>query len=126
MNVYLEHHLASLFNAIKKTPVYDLIGSSGAFETFAELIEAKRSNNFDLTKIKSYRFNYHELLLVTDTMILSSHAEREANESVLPVRVDMIVASSIVTRFIMQKLDIHNVALSTYSLKEGVLAEMLG
>ncbi|HZX57221.1 MAG TPA: exopolyphosphatase, partial [Mucilaginibacter sp.] len=38
LNLYLEDTLGSLFTATKEMPVHDLIGSSGAFETFAELV----------------------------------------------------------------------------------------
>lgn len=125
LNLYLNNTLTDLFTAVKDTPVYQLIGSSGAFETFAELAAMRRSDDFDLVKIKGYAFDHEELLLVTDEMIGSSHAEREANTAIVPVRVDMIVVASLITRFIMQKLDIKNVSLCTYSLKEGVLAGML-
>ncbi|MBS1526585.1 MAG: exopolyphosphatase [Bacteroidetes bacterium] len=125
INVYLENTLTSLFDAIKKMPVQQLIGSSGSFETFAELIESERSDNFDLTKIKHYPFHLDELLQVTGKLIASSHSEREANKLIIPVRVDMIVVSSVVTRYIIHRLGIRNVALSIYSLKEGVLAEMM-
>lgn len=125
LNLFLENALADLFIAVKDFPVYQLIGSSGAFETFAELAAMRRSDDFDLTKIKGYAFDYQELLLITDEMIESSHAEREANTAIIPVRVDMIVVSSLITRFITQKLGIKNISLCTYSLKEGVLAEML-
>lgn len=125
LNFYLENNLTDLFKAIKETPIDNLIGSSGAFESFAELIEAERSDSFDLKKIKSYNFEEEDLLAVTDQLILSSHAEREGNKHIIPVRVDMIVVASLVTRYIMQKLDIKNVSLCTYSLKEGVLAELM-
>lgn len=126
LNLYLDHTLADLFEAVKQTPVTQIIGSSGAFETFAELIELERTDSFDLKKIKAYDFDEQELLGVTDRMILSTHADRAGNKGIIPVRVDMIVMASLVTRYVMQKLDIKNVALCTYSLKEGVLAEMLG
>ncbi|MGN6641179.1 MAG: Ppx/GppA phosphatase family protein [Mucilaginibacter sp.] len=125
LNLYLENTLTDLFAAIKNTPVYQLIGSSGAFETFAELSAMRRSDSFDLSQIKGYAFDYHDLLAVTEEMIGSSHAEREANTAIVPVRVDMIVVSSLITRFIMQKFEIRNVSLCTYSLKEGVFGEML-
>jgi exopolyphosphatase/guanosine-5'-triphosphate,3'-diphosphate pyrophosphatase len=125
LNLYLENALTDLFTAIKETLVDNLIGSSGAFETFAELIEAERSDAFDLKKIRTYDFDEEELLWITDQLILSSHAEREDNKHVIPVRVDMIVVASLITRYIMQRLAIKNVSLCTYSLKEGVLAEMM-
>lgn len=126
LELYLEHALSDLFRAVKDTNIYNLIGSSGAFETFAELAAFKRSDVFDLKKIKNYVFDYEELLDVTDRLLLSTHAEREANPLIIPVRVDMIVVASLITRYILQKLAINHVALCTYSLKEGVLAGMMG
>jgi exopolyphosphatase/guanosine-5'-triphosphate,3'-diphosphate pyrophosphatase len=38
----------------------------------------------------------------------------------------MIVVAAIITRFVMEKSGIKDVLMSTYSLKEGVMAEMLG
>ncbi|WP_426671823.1 exopolyphosphatase [Mucilaginibacter sp. McL0603] len=125
LNLYLENTLTELFKVVKETPVNNLIGSSGAFESFAELIETERSDSFDLKRIKTYDFDEEELLTVTDQLILSSHTEREGNKHIIPVRVDMIVVASLITRYIMQKLDIKNVSLCTYSLKEGVLAELM-
>ena len=125
LNLYLENTLTDLFGAVKDMEIYNLIGSSGAFETFAALAAFKRSDTFDFKKTKNYEFDQQELLTVTDELILSSHAEREGNTLIMPVRVDMIVVASLITRYIMQKLGITNVALCTYSLKEGVLAEMM-
>jgi len=125
LNLYIENTLGELFLATKEMPIYTLIGSSGAFETFAELAALKRSDTFDLKSTKNYVFDLGELLTITDELVLSSHAEREANQAIIPVRVDMIVTASLITRYIIQKLDIINVALCTYSLKEGVLAEMM-
>ncbi|HTK20646.1 MAG TPA: hypothetical protein VL442_14060, partial [Mucilaginibacter sp.] len=101
---------------------HDLIGSSGAFETFAELID----DSFDLKKTKAYNFESGDLARIANQIILSSHGEREANKAIIPVRVDMIVVASLITRYIIQKLNLKEVALCTYSLKEGVLAEMMG
>jgi exopolyphosphatase / guanosine-5'-triphosphate,3'-diphosphate pyrophosphatase len=126
LDLYLENALTDLFDAVKEVSVNNIIGSSGVFETYAELIESERNDSFDLKKIKVYNFDEEELLSVTDQLILSSHAERLSNNKIIPVRVDMIVVASLVTRYIMQKLDIKNVTLCTYSLKEGVLAEMMG
>jgi exopolyphosphatase / guanosine-5'-triphosphate,3'-diphosphate pyrophosphatase len=125
LDLYLENTLTPLFDAVKQNPVHQLIGSSGSFETFAELAARRRDDNFDLEKIKNYVFDLEDLLYVTDEMILSSHTERESNELIIPVRTDMIVVSSVVTRYIISRLGTPNVALCTYSLKEGVLAEMM-
>jgi exopolyphosphatase/guanosine-5'-triphosphate,3'-diphosphate pyrophosphatase len=126
LNTFLEEHLVDLFTAASAYPIANLIGSSGAFETFAEVIELEKENDFDLKRIKSYAFSETDILNITDQLIRSSHREREHTKGIVPVRVDMIVVASLVTRFIMQKLNITSVIMSINSLKEGVLAEMLG
>ena len=125
LNRYLEDTLIPLFDAARQNPVHQLIGSSGSFETFAELAARRRDDNFDLEKIKNYVFDFEDILYVTDEMIISNHTERESNELIIPVRTDMIVVSSVITRYILSRLGTRNVALCTYSLKEGVLAEMM-
>jgi exopolyphosphatase/guanosine-5'-triphosphate,3'-diphosphate pyrophosphatase len=125
LHTYLQERLTTMFNNVSNYQINDLIGSSGAFETFAEVIEAKKGNPFDIRRIKHYDFDTDELIGVTDKLIRSSHQERKNTKSIIPVRVDMIVVAGLVTRFVMKKLDIYRVALSTNSLKEGVAAAML-
>jgi exopolyphosphatase/guanosine-5'-triphosphate,3'-diphosphate pyrophosphatase len=125
LNLYLEDKLGYLFKAVANYKVEALIGSSGAFETFAGLIEIDNGREFDLKKNVSYTFNESELLALTNQLIQSTHQQRAGNKAIIPVRVDMIVVASLITRFIMHKLQISNVMMCTNSLKEGVLAGML-
>lgn len=122
----LDHILMPLFDAAKHADIKTLIGSSGAFETFAEVIETNKGHEFDLKKIKCMPFNTRDFLELTAMLITSTHQERECMAGIIPLRVDMIVVASILTRYIMDKLQIDDIAMSTYSLKEGVLAELLG
>lgn len=126
LNLYLEDHLPDLFAAVAGHEVDALIGSSGAFETFAGVIETEKGHPFDLKAIKHYTFDEEELLTQTNKFVQSTHQQRAGNKAIIPVRVDMIVVASLITRFIMHKLAIHNVLMCTNSLKEGVLADMLG
>ncbi|RYY32949.1 MAG: exopolyphosphatase [Sphingobacteriaceae bacterium] len=125
LNRYLENTLNDLFEAVKDKRIEILIGSSGSFETFTELVEINKGNAFDLNNIKNYTFETGELVTITNWLVESSHHERESHKGINPIRVDMIVVASLITRFIMNKLEIEQVAMSTYSLKEGVLAEIL-
>jgi exopolyphosphatase/guanosine-5'-triphosphate,3'-diphosphate pyrophosphatase len=126
MNLYLEDTLNDLFIATAEIEIDTLVGSSGAFETFAGLIETEKAKPFNLKSIQHYDFDEEELLTITNKLIFSSHKERSGNKGIIPVRVDMIVSASLVTRFIMHALEIHKVSMCTNSLKEGVLAGMLG
>ena len=69
--------------------------------------------------------NLLEFNQLTARLISSTHHERAVTKGIIPLRVDMIVVASLITRYILSKLEIDEVAMSTYSLKEGVLAEML-
>ena len=125
LDVFLDDKLAALFTAVKGHEVDTLIGSSGAFETFAELIETEKGHSFNLKTTKNYSFDHEELLVQTSKLIQSTHQQRVGNKSIIPVRVDMIVVASLITRYIMHKLAISKVLMCTNSLKEGVLAGML-
>ncbi|RKR82711.1 exopolyphosphatase/guanosine-5'-triphosphate,3'-diphosphate pyrophosphatase [Mucilaginibacter gracilis] len=119
---YLGESLQPLFEAAQGITVNKLIGSAGAFETFAEVIELETQPAFDVKDIKTYNFDIDHLVRITDVLIASSNKQRQAMKGIISLRVDMIVAASIITRYVMQKLDIKQVSMSTYSLKEGVMA----
>jgi len=125
LNLYLQDHLQSLFEAVEKFPVHALIGSSGSFESYTGLIEAGKGHSIDLKKIQSYEFKLDELLQLIEEVVLSTHQERIENPGIIPVRKDMIVTASLLARFILERLKITRVIMTTYSLKEGVLAEMM-
>ena len=124
LHSYLEQKMAPLFNAAQQHNASTIIGSSGAFETFAEIIELDKSNPFDLKNIKNYAFKTEELIAVTDRLIASSHQQRKSMEGIVSIRVDMIVVASLLTRFVMDKISVSNVKLCTNSLKEGILADL--
>ncbi|MFI5159481.1 MAG: hypothetical protein ACHQF4_11490, partial [Sphingobacteriales bacterium] len=106
--------------------IEELLGSSGVFETYAALAESDKGKTFDLKKTKNYTFDKDALLALIEKLVLSTHQERAGNELINPVRVDMIVTASILTRFVIEKLGMSQVVMSTSSLKEGVLAEIMG
>jgi len=126
LTLYLEDTLQPLFTAAANYQIEKLIGSSGVFETYAALIESDKGRTFDLKKTKNYAFDKDELLAVIEKLVLSSHQERAGNEVIISVRVDMIVTASILTRFVLEKIGVNRVVMTTNSLKEGVLAEMMG
>ncbi|MES2062265.1 MAG: exopolyphosphatase [Bacteroidota bacterium] len=123
---YLDTTLIELFGAALKYKPKTLIGSSGAFESFAEVIELKKGRKFNIEQTKVYEFDTDDLLDVIELLIKSTHSLRANMKGIIPVRVDMIVVASLLTIYMMQKLALTDVTMSTYSLKEGVLAQMLG
>ncbi len=125
LNLYLEDTLKELFSAASTYTIECITGSSGVFESYAAIIETSKGYSFDLKKTKRYDFEKEELLAILEMLILSSHQQRLSNKDIIPVRVDMIVTASLLTRFIIEKLKVDKIAMSTNSLKEGVLADMM-
>ena len=63
--------------------------------------------------------------MLIEHIVLSTRQQRLQNPAIIPVRKDMIVTASLLARLIIEKLEIKKVMMTTYSLKEGVLAEMM-
>ncbi|MBK0380940.1 Ppx/GppA phosphatase family protein [Mucilaginibacter segetis] len=122
---YLDEKLPLLFDAVKAYNLTSLIGSSGAFESFAEVIETEKGHKFNLKTTPTYQFKPGELLQLISRLQVSSHQQRAETKGIIPVRVDMIVVAALITRYMMQQLKLDDVIMSTYSLKEGVMVGML-
>lgn len=121
MQNYLGKVLSPLIKAIKKYPVTRLIGSSGSFETLAEMI-SYRFNKKPAAKTKpQVIFNLDEYNHVHQWLLKSTIATRKKTKGLVKMRVDMIVISSICTNFMLKKFRIREMVLSKYALKEGAL-----
>jgi exopolyphosphatase / guanosine-5'-triphosphate,3'-diphosphate pyrophosphatase len=96
-----------------------LIGASGSFETFYELVHLTAFPE----KIKSVSVPFDETMKSLDDIIISTQAERDANPWIIPIRKKMAPIAAVKTRWIIRKLGIKEILISPCSLKEGVLAE---
>ncbi len=95
-----------------------LIGASGSFETFYELVHLTAFPE----KIKSVSVPFDETMKSLDDIISSTQAERDANPWIIPIRKKMAPIAAVKTRWIIRKLGIKEILISPCSLKEGVLA----
>ena len=93
-----------------------LIGASGSFETLYELINQKQfeSNTSIILPIDT-------LLNTLNTISFSSYKERNENEWIIPIRKKMIPFAAIKVQWLIDKLNIKEVYVSPYSMKEGIL-----
>ncbi|WP_316832145.1 exopolyphosphatase [Pedobacter aquatilis] len=119
---HIQNQLTDLFEICEKHQPTTLIGSAGAFETFAELIVRKQNQSVDIATAKTYRFDYDDYIDTTLKLINASHDERAQMPGMIPLRVDMIVIAALITNYVLGRLKINNRTLSTYDLKMGVLA----
>lgn len=114
---HLEEELTDLREACLWHKPQRLIGSAGAFETFATLL----NENFDLEHTISAGMDIENYKALARQLIGSTHEERTHIKGLIPLRVDMIVIAALLSNYIISILDIKSMFLSTYDLKMGVL-----
>jgi exopolyphosphatase/guanosine-5'-triphosphate,3'-diphosphate pyrophosphatase len=122
---YFNRELQPLYEAVKKYPIIELIGSSGSFDSLAEMIAHRFYSPHILDDKTEFTFNLDDCEAIYKTVLKSTREDRLKIKGLVEMRVDMIVISSILVNFVIRSFHIHKMRLSTYSLKEGVLHEML-
>lgn len=98
-----------------------LIGASGSFETFYEMLH---QSPFPLLELKAKEIDINDLLGVLNWTIYSTQAERDEHQFIIPIRRKMGPIAAIKTKWIIEKLNVKSVFVSPCSLKEGVLQEL--
>ena len=124
LDAFFHKELKPLHEAIQKRKPKTLVGSSGTFDTLSDIfsIRQKIPRTFEeLETPLSFRGFYE----IYEELIRKNRSERMQIQGMIEMRVDMIVVACCLVRYI---LDIHRferIRVSTYSLKEGVLAKLV-
>ena len=122
--VYLADVLAPLTAAVAAhVPLAGLVGSSGSFDTLADLSVGQVRCEADLppsTSLPMADFEQHFAHLLT-----LDHAGRVALPGMFPMRADMLVVASIIIKYVLTTYQLTQITTSAFALKEGLLAELL-
>lgn len=122
----IHHHfkiqLTDLFEQLHQHQMLSLIGTAGSFDTFSELIALKNNTVFDANKNHHFDFNFDALKDLLAEIIISTHQERKEMKGLIPLRVDMILMASILTRYVLEQANIQQAVACTFSLKEGLIS----
>jgi exopolyphosphatase/guanosine-5'-triphosphate,3'-diphosphate pyrophosphatase len=106
-------------NLLSKFQTKVLIGASGSFETFYEIMNSKpfpRSYN-------AFELNINEVKKTCELLISSAQFERDLHPFIIPIRKKMAPFAALKTLFIIDLLGIEKIYVSPCALKEGVLLE---
>jgi exopolyphosphatase/guanosine-5'-triphosphate,3'-diphosphate pyrophosphatase len=114
VETYLAERCAPFFK--QQLPTV-LIGSSGSFETFYELME---ESIFD-SKSHAIEVDSNRFAHMLEQIIASTQAERDQNPHIIAIRKKMAPLAAIKTRWVLRQAQISQILISPYSLKEGVL-----
>lgn len=124
LDAHFDSTLAPLFRALAEHPTYILIGSSGTFDTLSDIfcqrhhIQKMPEEIETPLSLAGFYEIYHDLLV-------KDRSQRMCIPGMIEMRVDMIVVACCLIRYLLDKHPFHRIRVSTYALKEGVLASMI-
>lgn len=124
LNNFFTQELSILYDACEKYQPKTLIGCSGTFDTLSDMHCAangvKQDPNATELPLPLDAFDslYKELITKTRT-------QRLEIPGMIEMRVEMIVVACVLINFILSSLDIENIRVSSYALKEGILFNVL-
>ena len=123
---FIDANLDELYRAVEKYKPQKLIGCSGTFDSFREMILAKNGGIPDEVKKKdSYPINIKDYEQLHVDLLKSTLEERKKMKGLELVRVEMIVLASIFVNFIIKKLNIKSLTQSAFAIKEGMVDKIL-
>jgi len=122
---YLNQELTDLFKACAKFQPTELVGSSGAFDSIIEMIHGELNGEPFTENQLCYDVNLDKFKKIYDKVLGSTIEERKNIKGLIEMRVDMIVISCILIQYTLNSLNINKLRVSTYSLKEGALYQLI-
>lgn len=124
---FFEEKLAEAFDEIKKHQVEEMIGASGAFESFAAMIRGDEKFESETgTEPMAYTIDMQEFEDLSWRLISSTVKERKRIKGLESMRVEFIVLAALLVKFILEKTKIQKVIQSNFALKEGLMSELMG
>lgn len=121
---FLTEELAPLARAIKRYQPKILIGASGSFDTLGEISRQQLKLN-KLPGQTEYTLPMIQFFDICNQIINRNKQNRLAIPGMIEMRVDMIVVASILINFVVTNFNFEKIRISGYSLKEGILNDIL-
>jgi exopolyphosphatase / guanosine-5'-triphosphate,3'-diphosphate pyrophosphatase len=125
MDDFFREKLLPLANACHQYAPKVLIGSSGSFDTLIDMQYMKEKGTLPTKGEVSFEYSIQEFYRAYDELIFKNHAERMQIAGMIELRVDMIVVAMCLIRFVVQSIEIQQIRVSSYALKEGVMAKYM-
>lgn len=117
--------LAELVSKCREFNVKTLIGSSGSFDSFAEMMWAEDGVSKTTKDIVSEEMALERLSALNDRLVSMNSEQRYAVPGLVEMRVDTIHLASYMVQWVLQSCRLERLLLSTYALKEGVLHRIM-
>jgi len=123
---HFEENLIPLVNAVHQYAPEKLVGSSGTFDTLVDIDFQHRTGNWAPKNQTDFTLPIEEFYRIYALIISGNHEQRMAIPGMIALRVDMIVVAVCLIDYILKSYEIRQMQISSFALKEGVLAEVMG
>jgi len=118
---YFDEQLIPLHEACKRHKPLELIGSSGAFDSIVDMMAGEYGSETLTDKKTEYSIDLTNYFPLAKKVIGSTYNQRLKTKGLIEMRVDMIVISCLFVEYVLTRLNLTKLRVSTYSLKEGVI-----
>jgi exopolyphosphatase/guanosine-5'-triphosphate,3'-diphosphate pyrophosphatase len=122
---YFEENLIPLANAVHQYAPTKLVGSSGTFDTLVDIDFHHRTKNWPPRSQTDFALPLEEFYRAYELILSGTHEERMQIPGMIELRVDMIVVAVCLVDYVLRTHGIKKLQISSYALKEGVLAELM-
>jgi exopolyphosphatase / guanosine-5'-triphosphate,3'-diphosphate pyrophosphatase len=119
---FLEVELKPLITQLEIHRPLLLVGSSGTFDTLSEIY--CRGQNIPYSDDPETPLTLQAFSDIFNLLLNKNREQRMQVPGMIEMRVDMIVVVCCLIEFLLHKHSFKNIRVSTYSLKEGVLASL--
>ena len=123
---HFEENLIPLVNAVHQYAPEKLVGSSGTFDTLVDIDFQHRTGNWAPKNQTDFTLPIEEFYRIYALIISGNHEQRMAIPGMIALRVDMIVVAVCLIDYILKSYEIRQMQISSFALKDGVLAEVMG
>lgn len=120
MRTYLDRTLAPLFESTRENKPMYLVGSSGTFDTFTDMLLAARGVDLN-HKPTEFSYTVADFNGLYDKILHATLEERLRMPGMAAFRAEMITASVIAVKAVTDHYHFSEIRSSAYSLKEGIL-----
>jgi exopolyphosphatase/guanosine-5'-triphosphate,3'-diphosphate pyrophosphatase len=131
VKAYILNILEELIVVAKELRPSLLIGTSGSYDSFANMLVSARASSdkhhkgLKQTPGNGYVFPMKEFNNLHKHLIKSTLEERQKMPGLIPMRVPMIAFASLLTAVVLKELSISEMKLSRYAMKEGIAGHLL-
>jgi exopolyphosphatase / guanosine-5'-triphosphate,3'-diphosphate pyrophosphatase len=119
---FFKKELELLLTELKIHNPKTLIGSSGTFDTLSDIYCWR--NNLPLNDTPETPFGMDAFDDIYEELLNKHRAARMQIPGMIEMRVDMIVVACCLIKFLLSSHEFNTIRVSSYSLKEGVLASL--